>query len=48
MTSLHSARSTVPVPPAWGWKTPYAGRCVHVTAAPEYQGTTTQVCGLFP
>ena len=36
------------VPPAWGWKIPYAGRAAHVTAAPEYQATTTQVCGLFP
>ena len=36
------------VPPAWGWKVPFAGRAAHVTAAPEYQATTTQVCGLFP
>ena len=36
------------VPPAWGWKIPYAGRAAHVTAAPEYQATTAQVCGLFP
>src|SRR5580693_8381919 len=36
------------VPPALGWKIPYAGRAVHVAAAPEYQATTTQVCGLFP
>lgn len=38
----------IPVPPAWGWKIPYAGRAVHVAAPPEYQATTTQVCGLFP
>jgi len=38
----------VPVPPPWGWKIPGAGRAAHVAAAPEYQGTTTQVCGLFP
>ncbi|HEY7143847.1 MAG TPA: hypothetical protein VH637_06325 [Streptosporangiaceae bacterium] len=37
-----------PVPPPWGWKIPGAGRAAHVAAAPEYQGTTTQVCGLFP
>ena len=37
-----------PAPPAWGWKVPYAGRAVHVGAAPEYQATTTQGCGLFP
>ena len=36
------------VPPAWGWKIGFAGRTAHVTAAPEYQGTTTQVCGLYP
>ena len=36
------------VPPAWGWKIPFAGRAAHVTAAPEYQATTTQVCGLYP
>ena len=37
-----------PVPPPWGWKIPGAGRAAHVAAAPEYQATTTQVCGLFP
>ena len=36
------------LPPAWGWKLPSAGRAAHITAAPEYQATTTQVCGLFP
>jgi hypothetical protein len=36
------------VPPAWGWKVPGAGRAAHVSAAPEYQSTTTQACGLFP
>ena len=39
---------STPVPPARGWKIPYAGRAVHVAAAPEYQATTAQVCGLFP
>jgi len=37
-----------PAPPAWGWKIPGGGRAAHVTAAPEYQGTTSQLCGLFP
>lgn len=37
-----------PVPPAWGWKMPFAGRAAHVAAAPEYQATTAQLCGLFP
>src|SRR5580693_7260071 len=36
------------VPPAWGWKVPFAGRAAHVTAAPEFQATSTQVCGLYP
>jgi hypothetical protein len=36
------------VPPAWGWKLAYAGRAAHVAAAPEYQATTSQACGLFP
>jgi hypothetical protein len=37
-----------PVPPAWGWKIPGGGRAAHVGAAPEYQATTNQVCGLYP
>jgi hypothetical protein len=47
MTSPYPGHE-IPVPPARGWKIPYAGRAVHVAAAPEYQATTTQVCGLFP
>jgi hypothetical protein len=34
--------------PAWGWKIPDGGRAVHVSAGPEYQATTTQLCGLYP
>jgi hypothetical protein len=45
MTARHPVAQ---VPPARGWRIPYAGRAAHVTAAPEYQATTTQVCGLFP
>src|SRR5512138_667599 len=37
-----------PVPPAWGWRSPGAGRAAHVGATIEYQGTTAQLCGLFP
>ena len=36
------------VAPAWGWRRPDGGRSSHVAAAVEYQGTTSQVCGLFP
>ena len=31
-----------------GAEAAYAGRAPHVGAAPEYQATTTQACGLFP
>jgi hypothetical protein len=34
--------------PAWGWKIPDGGRAALVSAGPEYQATTTQLCGLFP
>lgn len=34
--------------PAWGWNTPGGGRAVHVAPGMEYQGTTVQLCGLFP
>lgn len=34
--------------PAWGWKLPDAGRVPHVATGTEFQGTTVQVCGLFP
>ena len=37
-----------PVPPAWGWKVPYAGRAAHVGAAPEYQATTAQALRPVP
>lgn len=36
------------VAPAWGWRRPGGGRSSHVAPAVEYQGTTSQVCGLFP
>ena len=38
----------IPLPPAWGWKLPHAGRAAHVAAAAEYQATTVQACGLNP
>jgi len=37
-----------PPAPAWGWKIPDAGRAACVTPGPEYQATTTQLCGLYP
>ena len=36
------------VAPLWGWRHPNSGRALHITPGVEYQGTTTQVCGLFP
>lgn len=40
--------ATPPLAPAWGWRSPGAGRAAHITPAIEYQGTTSQLCGLFP
>ncbi len=47
MTRTTTAPTTL-VPPAWGWRSPGAGRAAHVAATIEYQGTTTQLCGLYP
>ncbi len=46
--SLGAADRPVPLAPAWGWPIADGGRAVNVTAGPEYQATTTQLCGLFP
>ena len=40
--------TTHPVPPAWGVRASGAGRASHVSPGMRYQGTTTQLCGLFP
>ena len=37
-----------PLPPAWGWKIPDAGRAPCAAPGVEYQATTTQLCGLYP
>jgi hypothetical protein len=37
-----------PVPRPWGWPVAGGGRATDVAAGTPYQGTTTQVCGLFP
>ena len=37
-----------PLAPAWGWKNPGGGRSAHIAPGVEYQGTTVQLCGLFP
>jgi TraG P-loop domain len=39
---------TGPLAPAWGWREPGSGRASHVAPGMEYQGTTTQLCGLYP
>jgi energy-coupling factor transporter ATP-binding protein EcfA2 len=41
-------RSIRDVAPAWGWRGPGTGRAAHVSAGTQYQGTTTQICGLYP
>ena len=37
-----------PLPPAWGWKLPHAGRAANVVPGAEFQATTIQACGLNP
>src|ERR1700722_6119922 len=37
-----------PLPPPPRWATPDGGPAVHIAAGPEFQATTTQLCGLFP
>ncbi|MFI5959743.1 hypothetical protein [Cryptosporangium sp. NPDC051539] len=36
------------IPPMWGWRGATGGRAGHVAAGVEYQGTSVQLCGLFP
>ena len=43
-----AASMATPVAPAWGWRTPGSGRVSHVFPGMEYQGTTVQLCGLYP
>ena len=40
--------ATTKVAPAWGVRAPGAGRASHVAPGMEYQGTTVQLCGMFP
>ena len=42
------ARSAGPIAPSWGWRIPGAGRVSHLAPGMEYQGTTVQLCGLYP
>ena len=47
-TVSRSDRPTGSCAPAWGWRGPGAGRASHVGPGMEFQGTTVQLCGLFP
>ena len=47
-TALPDPAGGMPLPPAWGWKLPHAGRAANVVPGAEYQATTIQVCGLNP
>ncbi len=38
----------LPLPPAWGWRLPDAGRAGNVVPCAEFQATTVQACGLDP
>jgi hypothetical protein len=37
-----------PAPRPWGWAVPGGGRAAAVAGGTPFQGTTTQVCGLYP
>jgi hypothetical protein len=37
-----------PVPRAWGWTTAGGGRAATVAGGTLWQGTTTQICGMYP
>ncbi|MET7879827.1 hypothetical protein ABZS52_23210 [Micromonospora profundi] len=47
MKSTAAVDAVAPAP-AWGVRTPGAGRASHISPGMEYQGTTVQLCGLFP
>lgn len=36
------------VPHRWGWQLPGGGRAAHNTPGVSYQGTSNQLCGLYP
>jgi len=53
MPAKASNNSRAPKPsqaaaPAWGYRIPGAGRVSHLAPGMEYQGTTVQLCGLYP
>ncbi len=46
--NIEQLAASEPLAPTWGWPHRFGGRAANVTAAPEFQATTTQLCGLFP
>ncbi|GIF74178.1 hypothetical protein [Asanoa siamensis] len=46
--SAVDAPSRGPVAPSWGFRVPGAGRVSHLAPGMEYQGTTVQLCGMYP
>lgn len=48
MPTVETQAMSEPLGPPWGWRGPDAGRASHVEPAPEFQATTSQVCGLYP
>ncbi|MGH8967933.1 MAG: hypothetical protein ACRDXB_21785, partial [Actinomycetes bacterium] len=48
MPNAETRAMSEPLAPSWGWPGAGAGRAAHVEPAPEYQATTSQVCGLYP
>ncbi|MEH1124724.1 hypothetical protein [Micromonospora sp. CPCC 206061] len=47
-TAMRFAAARGEPAPGWGWRGPGAGRASHVNGGVEYQGTTVQICGMFP
>ena len=48
MSRTATTAATTALAPAWGVRAPGAGRASHVAPGMEYQGTTVQLCGLYP
>lgn len=47
-TTTKTRTAAQPTAPSWGWRSPGAGRVSHLAPGMEYQGTTVQLCGLYP
>ncbi|QKG20088.1 hypothetical protein [Actinomadura verrucosospora] len=48
MSKVETQAMSEPLAPPWGWRGHGTGRAAHIEPAPEFQATTSQVCGLYP